>query len=33
MFIFYIVPIAIEAFVQTLHKLEDLIIEVGHQSI
>jgi hypothetical protein len=35
MYIFlYVVPIAIQAFVQTLHKLADpLVIEVGRQSI
>jgi hypothetical protein len=34
MFIFYVVPIAIQAFVQTLHKPDDpLVIEVGRQSI
>jgi hypothetical protein len=31
---FHIVPIVIQAFVQTLHKLDDpLITEVSHQSI
>jgi hypothetical protein len=31
---FYVVPIAIQAFVQACHKLDDpLVIEVGSQSI